>query len=394
MTSWPARSGARSTIRSEHVVIIGAGLMGAAIGRELRRRRPELAVTLLERAIPGAEASSAAAGILGAQAEPDGPGPLLDLALASRALWPDFAAAVTREAGLEVGYRACGLIEVGFSPADLDRLDHWARWMGDAGLGCERLDGAQVRRRLPAASAAVRGGVWLRDEGAVEPRSLVPAVLAAAQAAGVVVVSGAVVIGLASDRGRVRGVDLVRAGGERDTLAADHVVVAAGAWTDLVPGLPACRTPVTPVRGQLARLQPTGPVALPCVLKAGTAYLVPRADGTVVVGATTEAVGFERGVTVNGLALLLAGAVRLLPALADAAVLEHWYGLRPHAGDGLPLLGPHADLAGLHLASGLYRNGILLAPVVAAIVAAGVLGEAPPLSGSAWLPEPYRKNTA
>ena len=361
--------------------------MGAAVGRELKRRRPDLAVTLLERAIPGAEASAAAAGILGAQAEPEGPGPLLDLALASRSRWSAFARALLQETGVDVGYRACGVLEVAFTDDAVQRLATRAHWMRLAGLAHHTLDRQEARQRQADVAAMVRGALWLPDDGAVDPRVLVPTVVAAARAAGVAVRSGCIVAGLEVGEGRVRAVQLDGPDGSCECVQADHVVVAAGAWTDLVPGLPACRTPVTPVRGQLARLRPPRPVT-DCVLKAGAHYLVPRADGTLIVGATTEHVGWQRGVTDAGLAHLLAGACSLVPALADATVLEHWSGLRPHAGDGLPLLGPHAGIAGLHLASGLYRNGILLAPIAAEIVAAGVLGTAPPLADPAWLPGP------
>lgn len=376
-----------------HVVIVGAGIMGCAVGWTLAREG--VRVTLLEKAVPGAEASSAAAGILGAQCEADGPGPLLDLFLHSRALWPAFAADLFTATGIDVHLRlagpATGVLEV-FTDAESRAAGALREtWMRAAGLRAAVVDGPGACALEPALATAVFGGLHLPDDGRVDPRPLARAVALAAANAGAVFRNGMVLDAIDTQDGRVTG---VRCGTE--ALAADAVVLAAGAWTDLLPASAPRRAAIHPVHGQLVLLAPRpgapGERPLQRVLvwhgsegqQGG--YLVPRVDGTIIAGATTEQTGYQKQVTAGGLQHVLTVANRLMPGLRDAVVLEQWSGLRPRSTDGMPLLGPHPHLQGLHLAAGHYRNGILLAPVTARVVADAVLGRTQPFDLAPFRP--------
>lgn len=366
------------------VVIIGAGVMGCGVARELARAG--CTVTLLEKAVPGAEASSAAAGILGAQTECEGPGAFLDLCLHSRALWPGFAADLQRETDVAIGYQRHGLLEAFTDERGLADAQTRLDWMHAAGLRADLLDREAALRAEPALGPQVLGALHLPDDHAVEPAQLARAVAVAAARAGATFRSGQEVQGLVVQGDCVRG---VRVAGE--DLAADAVVVAAGAWTDLLPGLAALRSPIRPVHGQLALLDARPPLlrktlTLHRFSQGGAGYVVPRPDGRVVVGATSEATGFHKQVTAAGLLHVLGLGVALVPGLERAAVLQHWSGLRPRSDDGLPLLGPHAEMQGLHFATGHYRNGILLAPVTARVVADAVLAREPLLDLTLFLP--------
>lgn len=330
-----------------HFVIVGAGLLGSAVALGLARRGA--AVTLLERAVPGAEASSAAAGILAPRMEAHGHEPHRSFGVESLARWGDWLADVEARAGFACDLRWTGLWRVVMPEEDpaAVRPDPEARW---------------VERPGPGVRPDVRGAWELPLEGCVDTRRLVAAVHRAAVRAGATSRAGAEVASVGPE-----GVTL--AGGER---LEGRVVVCAGAWTGRVPGLAAL--PVRPVRGQMVALD--GVEGPPRVLFGGGGYVVPRPDGRVMVGATMEEVGFARGTTAAGLHHVLGVALRLWPALGGARLVEHWSGFRPGTPDHLPLVG---DVDGVFVASGHFRNGILLAPITADWTVAALLdGVAPP----------------
>ncbi len=366
-----------------HVVVIGAGVMGCATAWRLAQFG--VRVTVLERALPGAEASSAAAGILGAQTENDAPGPLLELCLASRALWPQFADELRVASGVDVHLLQLGLLELCTTPEEIALRHQRAQWMTARGLRAQWLDADAARALEPALGPAVLGALLLPDDGQVEPPLLARALALAAGRAGAEVLTGQTVQRVAVADGRVNGVQTDQA-----WLAADAVVIAAGAWTDLVPDLVPRRTAIRPLHGQLLLLH-TGERLLHATLAGRHSggrhgYIVPRADGRVLVGATTEAIGFDKRVTAGAMAWLLSLALEFVPQLADARVVDQWSGLRPQSADGLPLLGPHRAVEGLIFASGHHRNGILLTPVTAEVTVNAVLGLRQRLELTAFLP--------
>ncbi|HKY40063.1 MAG TPA: glycine oxidase ThiO [Polyangiaceae bacterium] len=374
------RSSKAQKRRAASVVIVGGGIMGCAAAYELAKSGAS--VTVLERSVPGAEASSAAAGILGAQVEAHAPGPLTELGLASRKLYPKWVRELEQRSGIAVGYRRAGVLKVGYDRVAVRRLLREVAWQGRAKLPLERLAARALRTREPALSEKLAGGVRFEADALIDPRALLAALRVSAEQCGAEFRSGSFVKRIAFEGGRAAGVEL----DDGDLVRGSHVVLAAGSWTSLVAA-PAERTPrVVPARGQIVELKTSVPL-LSSVVFGPDCYLVPRADGRLLVGSTLEFVGFRREVTAGAVAKLLSAAIRLVPALADAELLGSWASFRPYTPDELPLLGPSASLGGLIMMSGHYRNGILLAPISARIVAACVLGLRPPLRLEPFSPD-------
>lgn len=349
------------------VLIIGGGVMGCGIGWRLAQAGA--AVTVLERSIPGAEASSAAGGILAPQMETEKPGPFLDLCLRSRAMYAAFAQELLEATGVDIHYLPSGLLSCAFTEADAVKLEATVAWQTSFGLRAELLTGEQARKKEPQLSSRVIAAAHFPDDHQVDNRLLVRALSMAAAKAGVRFRTG-YVRSVAVENDRAVGVDV-----DGEVLRADCVVVAAGSWSGLVPNSGLDPKKVRPAKGQMVALQTRLPL-FSSVLFSPEGYLVPRTDGRVIAGSTLEFKGFEKSVTAEGLSRILTMALSLVPALADAPVEETWAGLRPYTDDHSPLLGP-APLPGLFLATGHFRNGILLAPITAKVITDSVLGRKP-----------------
>ncbi len=337
------------------VVIVGGGVIGCAIAR--RAARDGLSVVVLERGTPGMEASWAAAGMLSPLAEADGPGPFLDLLLAARAMYPPYAAALREEAGVDVAYADAGTLFVALREADEAELrERWA-WQSAAGLPLERMTAAEAREAEPALSAEVLMALRFPGDHQVDNRALGAALWSAAARAGAEFRLGVHAVRLLREGDRATGVAC--AGGER--VRAGAVVLAGGAWAGRMEGLPR-PLPVEPVHGQLLALEVVPPL-FRHVVDSPRCYLVPRASGRVIAGATVERTGDRKAVTPWGLRRLIDGAVEIAPALEHAPLAEAWSGLRPGTPDGFPILGPDPEVPNLVYATGHFRNGILLAPL-------------------------------
>ena len=362
--------------------MIGGGAIGCASAWELARRG--LRVVVVERGTPGGEATWASAGMLSVLSEGERPDALFALARASRDRYPAFLQALREATGLAVDLRELGNLRVALSDdaAEVLRREVERQWA--AGVGVEWLDRAAARELEPSLAGAVRAAALTPTDAHVDNRRLGRALWAAAAAAGVAFRLGVPAARvLAEPGGRVAGVEL--AGGERIEAAA--VVIAAGSWSGTLNGLP--RTlPVQPVRGQMLAVEAVPPLVRRIVMGDGC-YLVPTAEGRVLVGATVERAGFERRVTPAGIRDLVNAATAVVPALAEAAVVETWAGLRPGTPDGLPILGTDPELAGLVYATGHFRNGILLTPITAEIVADLVAGASPAISLEPFAPNRF-----
>ncbi len=348
------------------VLVVGGGVIGCALAGELARRGRT--VTVIERAEPGAEASGAAAGMLAPQAEARVRDVFFDLALASRSLYPAWVHALEEETGVDVGYRRAGLLHCIFAGAPADGLAAQAAWQRATGLAvvegrAEELVG-DIGGRL---STEVEGAAFFPEEGVVDPRRLTRAAWLSAQRRGAQVRTGVAALGFVVEGGVCRGVET----GD-GTILADATVNAAGAWAGFDPSLP-LTVPVQPVRGQIVELR-LAQRPFTTIVSGDDVYLVPRADGTVLLGSTVEHVGFRKEVTAAAVERLIAGAVRLMPELRSARFVTAWSGLRPGTPDGLPVLGP-CRVPRLFFAAGHFRNGILLAPATAMAVADAIMGD-------------------
>jgi glycine oxidase len=354
---------------SSDFVVIGAGIHGCATALKLARAGAR--VTVLERSVPGAEASSAAGGILSPGVEAQHGGPLLALARESLRRWPAFAEELTAATGIDLAWRAQGTLRILFDENAATTADAEVARLAGLGIDAAWLNGAELRELEPALSTEAVGGFLFRGEAALDPKPLLRALAAAATAAGVQFLTGEV-RRIALESGRAVGVDHVSG-----RLDAGAVLLAAGAWAGLVEGSGLPPGAVRPVRGQMVVLAGE-PGALGRVVFSPRGYLVPRPDGRVLCGSTMEEAGFERAVTAAGLRQILDMALASAPTLAGARYLESWSNFRPATADGLPILGL-AEKPGLFYSTGHHRHGILLAPVSADLVAAALLGEPPAL---------------
>jgi glycine oxidase len=351
------------------VVVIGAGVQGCAVA--LRLAQAGKSVLVLERSIPGAEASSAAGGILSPGVEAVEPGPFYQLCRASLARYEALARELERDTGVAVGFRGGGTLEVALDDEHAQLLAARAEQLERQALPAEILDGDAVARLEPGVSREARGGLFFPDEASIDPRPLARALYLAAHAAGARFRTGQVQR-IAQEGGRAVGVEH-----ESGRIEAGAVVLAAGAWSALVEGSGLTRGAVRPVRGQIALLD-TRPRLLSRVVFSDKGYVVPRADGKVLCGSTMEEVGYEKAVTAGGLRSVLELAIEIAPALASAPIIETWSNFRPASPDGWPVLGP-GRVPGLFYATGHTRNGILLTPITADAVAAAVLGRPTPV---------------
>ena len=342
------------------VIVIGGGIIGSSIS--LRLAQENLRVLLLESGEPGREASWAAAGML--SPAPDSPSaiPLVPFGRASLALYPQFIAEIEDLSGQSVGCRTEGTIEVIFSGDAERELSTLIALHHGLGLPTEPLPIDEARKMEPALGREARGAAFLPFEASLDTRTFVNATLAAAKSAGVEVRTHCKVTKILRDADRATGV----AAENGEKLFAGEVVLAAGAYSGKIAGV---TIPAKPVRGQMVALCSTE-ARLRRVLRSADGYVVPRNDETpqlLVAGSTLEDAGFEKRVTPQGMEKVLGAAQELAPKLAGAEIVETWCGLRPGTPDHLPLLGP-ADMQGLTIATGHYRNGILLAPITAKLV--------------------------
>jgi glycine oxidase len=349
-------------VKSYDIAIVGGGLIGASIAFELASEK--LRVIVLDRQQPGQEASWAAAGML--SPAPDSPRdiPLVSLSLESLRLYPDYIGAIGEFSKQSTGYKTDGAIEIFSGPAGERDRDERVAECRRLGIAIELISIENAREWEGAIGPTAAAAAWLPKEGTVEPRLLMSAVLDAARNRGVEFRADAAVTGFAIEGGRCSGVFV---GGEK--IGADQVILAAGSFCnqlcDEIEGL-APMAPTRPVRGQMMALRPDAKL-LGKVLRSKTGYLVPRGDGRIVAGSTSEEAGFEKRVTAGGIRKILDNALELAPALSDAEIVETWSGLRPGTPDDLPILGP-SEIEGLLIATGHYRNGILLAAVTAKLV--------------------------
>jgi glycine oxidase len=352
------------------IVVIGSGIIGLSVAYELARRGAR--VTVLDARAAGLGASQASAGVLAPYIEAPAQGPLRDLSVESLGLYDEFVARVTRDAQTEVEYRHTGTIDVALDADEAEHLKATTRVLETLGVRTEWREGADIFRLAPAIAPAAVAALFIPEHAFVSAPGLVRALFLASEAHGATHRGGTRVTKITRHGDRL-SVHTENAGG-RETLTADNVVIAAGSWSGQIDTGDAPAVPVRPVRGQLLHLAWNPSVApLAHVLWGARCYMVPWQDGTVLVGATVEEVGFAEDVTVAGVHTLLSAAAELVPDTMSARFKEARVGLRPASSDTVPVIGPSPEMPGLFYATGHYRNGILLAPLTAVMLADGIL---------------------
>lgn len=351
-----------SRTRTSDVLVIGGGIIGLVTAWRAAQRGFTTAVVDPE---PGGGAAQVAAGMLAAVTELHyGEQTLLGLNLASARRYPDFVAELTDLTGHDLGYRRCGTLAVALDADDRAHLRELHALQRRSGLDSEWLSGRECRRLEPMLAPGVRGGLRVDGDHQIDPRRLAGALMAACEGAGVVF-HRMWAERLSVVRERAAGV----VASDGTTLAAGQVVLAAGSLSGRLAGVPDdVLPPVRPVKGQVLRLTvpkryaPFLSRTVRAVVRGSQVYLVPRESGELVVGATSEELGWDTTVTAGGVYELLRDAHELVPGITELPLTETRAGLRPGSPDNAPLLGP-TELAGLSLATGHYRNGVLLTPV-------------------------------
>ena len=367
------------------LAVLGGGLIGLAVAWRAAQRGLRVHLADPE---PGAGASTAAAGMLAPVTEAHyGEERLLALNLRSARLYPDFASELEEASGLPAGYDERGTLAVAFDRDDRTVLAETAAFHRRLGLGSVPLTDREARALEPRLAPGVQAGLLVERDHQIDNRLLHAALLTAAERAGVRIHRSRAQI--AVEGGRARGLRLA----DGTALTADQVVLAAGCWSSSVPGLPPGVLPrVRPVRGQILRLAMTGgPVlgrTVRAMVRGGYVYLVPRLHGELVVGATTDELGFDTAVTAGGVYELLRDAHEVVPGITELPLIECRTGLRPGTPDNAPLLGQTA-LPGLIAATGHYRNGVLLTPVTAEAVCALLTGGTLPEYAAHFSPDRF-----
>jgi len=348
------------------IAIIGGGICGLGIGWRLAQSGAK--VTVYDRGEAGMEATWAAAGMLAPHVEAEhGEEELLPLALESRDMWKGFARELHSETNIDVDYREEGTLVVGLDRDDVEHLEHRSAYFESLELDVEWLSGYEARKREPHLARAIGGAIYSPLDHQVDNRKVAEALKAAFLNTGGKLKEHTEVTEVVTSNGKVAAVKIAE-----ETVAVEAVVLAAGAWSRNLAGLPEIsRPPVRPLKGQMIAIQmdPENPLIENVIWGPGNGvvpsiYLAPKSDGRLIVGATVEEMGFDTGLTAGGVMELLRLAWDVLPGIYDLPLVESWAGLRPASRDDAPILGP-TKTPGLVLATGHHRNGILLAPLTA-----------------------------
>ena len=366
--------------KTSDVIIVGGGVIGCAVAYFVAREG--VSVTLFERDDIAAHASGAAAGMLAPICESAAgeESPLFAFGLRSLAMFPELTAELRSLGGVDPQYVQSGILRVAGTEAEAARL------LLETGVRCaghvlEWLEPDRAREREPLLASDLAGALWSPREGHVNSPLLALSFARAAVALGARIEAGVPVLGLIQDADRILGVRTAL--GQR---GAGHVVLCAGVWTRFCAQWIGERLPLEPVRGQILALDAPIP-SFRSIVWGDAGYLVPKLDGSVVVGATVERAGFDCRTTAAGLLQLLSAAPRYIPALAECSLRRTWAGLRPDTPDHLPVIGPFPGIEHLTVAAGHYRNGVLLSPATGRLVADWILRTEYPSDARPFLPQ-------
>ena len=375
---------AEESSRAADVLIIGGGIIGCLIAWRLAQAG--LRVTVLDRSEPGAEASSAAAGMLAPLGEMVEPAVFSALCVASLGLYPHFAAEIEESSGHGIGYRSDGSLLVALDEKLEEELAEVYQRQTSQGFLLQPLTATEVHAHSAGLSPQIRSGLFVPGDHWVDNERLMRALVITCQRAGVHLEAGHAVRKIHIQGGHITRV----IAGNYSSFTAKTYVLAAGCWSGKVAGEIGIHVPITPCGGQLMEFE--APRELPFVVRAGIHYLVPRPERRLLVGTTAEYNGFEKAVTAKGLHSILEGVMRLSPLVSELRFLRAWAGLRPDTADHLPILG-YGEIANLVFATGHFRNGILLAPVTAEIIADLILRGSSSRPIETYRPTRFREST-
>ncbi|HQU86782.1 MAG TPA: glycine oxidase ThiO [Pyrinomonadaceae bacterium] len=347
---------------NSEVLIIGGGVIGLTIAREIHQKGIKN-ITILERGNVGQEASFAAAGMLAPNAETDEAGIFTDFCTESLSLYEKFAENLLDETGVDIELDRSGTLFLSFTEKDSSELLHRYEWQKKAGLAVEHFSAQETRRIEPFVSPDVRESLFFPNDWQVENRKLLRALQKYAELNNIEIVENAEVKNILSENGKVVG-----AATENEKFFAEKVVLASGAWTSFIKSDNFQMPVVKPIRGQMLAFQ-TAKRMFDKVIYSARGYLVPRSDGRILIGATVEDAGFDKNIYDFSTEILRENAIEIAPTLANLQIYESWAGLRPFANGGLPILGKFPNAENIFIATAHYRNGILLAPLTAKIMA-------------------------
>ena len=351
--------------KSSDILIVGGGVIGLSLAREMRKKGVEK-ISILERnSACGAEASSAAAGMLAPHAECDETDDFYYFCNQSIALYPNFASELLDETGVDIELDRNGTLYLAFTETDSREIRARFERQKKSDFPVEYLSATDARKTEPFVSPDVREGLFFPDDWQVENRRLLHALEKFAEFSGIEIYTNAEIKNLLVENGKVVGAQT-----ETEKFYAPVVVLATGAWTSLVKagaGNLSLPLEIKPIRGQMISFH-TAKRLFSKVIYTPRGYIVPRADGRILSGATVEDAGFDKSLTEAGVEFLRQNAFEISPSLANLEINEKWAGLRPFAADGLPILGALAEIENLFVATAHFRNGILLAPLTAEIL--------------------------
>jgi glycine oxidase len=342
------------------VLIIGSGIIGLSIARQLHKQGVRQ-ITILERKNVGEEASFAAAGMLAVHAETDKKDDFLSFCQAGLSLYENFAEELLEETNIDIELDREGTIYLAFDESDVKEIRQRYEWQKEAGLQVEKLSAEEIRKVEPFVSPNVREGLFFPKDWQVENRKVLLALQKYCELNGIEIVENTEVTSLINENDKIIGVET-----SDKKFFADSVVLATGAWTSLIKAQDFELPKVKPIRGQMISFR-TAKRLISKVIYSPRGYIVPRIDGRILVGATVEDVGFVNEMTQSGIESLHESGAEIIPSLMNLGILEKWSGLRPFGDSAMPIIGEFAE--NLFIATAHYRNGILLAPITAKIVA-------------------------
>lgn len=343
-------------------VIVGGGIIGSSIAFQLAKRGAR--IIMLEKEKMASQASNAAAGMLGAQSEFSSDSPLIPLALKSRAMFPHIVKELNELTGIDIGLVQKGLVKIAFTDEELEALQEQYHFWNSRDAHVNWLDQHELQQLESNVTGDFQGAMYIRNDGQVRAPDLSQAFREAAKVYGVEMREHKEVISLLKKQGRICGVIT-----DNETIYADSVVIAGGAWSAQLLKETNLDLNMYPVKGECLSVLTETPLIETTIFSKDGCYIVPKKGNRLLIGATSIAHTFETTVSVKGIYHLLKRAQTMIPKLADAKLEKVWSGIRPQTKDGLPFMGEHPQVKGLWVATGHYRNGILLSPITGVLLA-------------------------